>query len=191
MCFGQPSYLYRLSLVFLERDDAHIDWYRDQPGFIMNPNPYSAPLSDLNNHSSAIEDTALWNPAAAAWWSLLFTPIFGAIIQMKNWEALGQHKKARASKTWAITLVVVQVVITTWSALAPEESAIHGFTNLLAFMMLVSWYIASGREQVGWLKYAGYYEKRGWGMPFLIGVLALLGVVTCVVIVTMFKSSNG
>lgn len=35
------------------------------------------------------EKITLWNPNAAVNWSVLFTPIFGAWIQAKNWKALG------------------------------------------------------------------------------------------------------
>lgn len=33
---------------------------------------------------------ALWNPNAAANWSLLFTPLFGAYLHMLNWRSLGE-----------------------------------------------------------------------------------------------------
>lgn len=65
----------------------------------MSYNPYAAPQSDLDTQSKGLENVALWNPNAAGLWSLLFTPIFGSIIHMKNWNALGQPEKARASKT--------------------------------------------------------------------------------------------
>ena len=37
---------------------------------------------------------ALWNPDAAACWSMLFTPLFGTILVIRNWEALGEPKRA-------------------------------------------------------------------------------------------------
>jgi len=41
-------------------------------------------------------------------WSLLFTPAFGAFLQMRNWEALGEPSKAVTSRIWvAVTLVVL------------------------------------------------------------------------------------
>lgn len=42
----------------------------------------------------------LWNPNATTLWSLLFTPIFGSLLQNKNWEALGEQEKADNSKNW-------------------------------------------------------------------------------------------
>ena len=35
----------------------------------------------------------IWNPNAAANWSLIFTPAFGAYIQMLNWQRLGQEPR--------------------------------------------------------------------------------------------------
>ena len=37
---------------------------------------------------------AIWNPSAAAIWSLVFTPAFGVFIHMLNWQAPGQLQQA-------------------------------------------------------------------------------------------------
>ena len=44
--------------------------------------------------------TALFNPAAAAALSILFTPVFGAQLQALNWTALGEPGLARSSRLW-------------------------------------------------------------------------------------------
>ena len=65
-------------------------------------NPYAPPQADVE--PVAVETPAapsLWNPNAAASWSLIFTPIFGAILHMKNWEALGEPQKAAGARSWA------------------------------------------------------------------------------------------
>jgi hypothetical protein len=43
---------------------------------------------------------ALWNPNAAAGWSLLFTPAFGAFLHSRNADAMGRHSEAKANKFW-------------------------------------------------------------------------------------------
>jgi hypothetical protein len=49
--------------------------------------------------SDADAAPALWNPNAAANWSLLFSPMFGAWLHMKNWAALGEPERAAARRT--------------------------------------------------------------------------------------------
>ena len=44
----------------------------------------------------------LWNPNAAANWSLLFTPIFGSYLQFRNWQALGKKDEADNARNWFI-----------------------------------------------------------------------------------------
>jgi len=42
----------------------------------------------------ANEAGAIWNPNAAANWSILFTPAFGSYLQMLNWRTLSEPAKA-------------------------------------------------------------------------------------------------
>ena len=42
----------------------------------------------------------LYNPVWVLFGSLLFTPVFGGLLQAHNWEALGEHDKARGSRFW-------------------------------------------------------------------------------------------
>ena len=43
---------------------------------------------------------AVWNPDAAAGWSLIFSPVFGSYLHMCNWRTLSEPKKEASSKTW-------------------------------------------------------------------------------------------
>ncbi|MDB5747771.1 MAG: hypothetical protein JWP72_2619 [Massilia sp.] len=43
---------------------------------------------------------ALWRPSAVALWSLVFTPVFGSWLLMRNWQALGQPHAAAAARRW-------------------------------------------------------------------------------------------
>src|SRR5262249_50236839 len=42
----------------------------------------------------------LWNPGAAAIWSLLFGPAFGAWLHAVNWGVLGKPWRATANAIW-------------------------------------------------------------------------------------------
>ena len=54
----------------------------------MTPNPYAPPKAEVADVGRTEVAPALWNPNAAASWSLLFSPAFGAFLHMKNWQAL-------------------------------------------------------------------------------------------------------
>ena len=58
------------------------------------------------NHSNTDQELQLWNPNAAAIWSLFFTPIFGAWIHARNWKALNRQKEAR----WSMMAVFLYIL---------------------------------------------------------------------------------
>lgn len=86
------------------------------------------------------EAPPLWNPNAAANWSLLFSPVFGALLQMKNWEALGEDDKALNSKRRAIgagVAILVAVAVSIYSAISdsgPDITGSFGLPLLIACM---------------------------------------------------------
>ena len=51
--------------------------------------PPTAHVDDVHAARQSAVAPPLWNPGAAMAWSLLFSPIFGAFVHMKNWQALG------------------------------------------------------------------------------------------------------
>ena len=97
----------------------------------------------------------LWNPNAAANWSLLFSPAFGAYLHMKNWEALGETEKVNSSRTWFIF------------------SLILSFLGI-GFFVLIAWYFSIGKKQVTCIKenFGENYTRKSWSTPLLIGFSA-------------------
>jgi hypothetical protein len=77
----------------------------------MTPNRYAPPTADVADIGRGQTAPALWNPNAAASWSVLFSPAFGAFLHMKNWQALGEPAKASAAKIWAIATLLVMVIV--------------------------------------------------------------------------------
>ena len=55
-------------------------------------NPYSPPQSNTVSPPDS-PAPSLWNPDVAGAWSLLFTPIFGSVLLLKNWRAIGREDK--------------------------------------------------------------------------------------------------
>ena len=56
----------------------------------------------------------LYNPKLVCACALLFTPIFGALLQARNWEEMGIPENARASRVWVrstVWLIVVYLVL--------------------------------------------------------------------------------
>lgn len=143
----------------------------------MEMNPYCAPASHFDVPEST--SLSLWNPVAAVWWSLLFTPVFGSVVQMKNWHALGEHEKAGQAMIWSVSMAAVLIVASIISALNPALSRIGNLTGLL---VMVLWYVACAREQIDYVALKGAYSRRGWGMPILgaLGGFFALGMLVLV-----------
>lgn len=128
----------------------------------MTDNIYAPSTADLST-APARDDVApaLWNPDAAGNWSLLFTPLFGAILGYKNWVAIGDEEQARQAKVWVIVSAIVVLVI-----LAIPQ---------LGFPYLLVWYFVANRPHAKYVKerWGKDYPRRGWGKPLGIGVLGL------------------
>jgi uncharacterized membrane protein YfcA len=141
--------------------------------------PPKAPVADIVQGEAA---PALWNPGAAASWSLLFSPAFGALVHMKNWQALGEPEKAAASKKWAVIYIVTIVGLSVAEAFLRSNKTMPALVRLCGFVLLLSWYFASGKPQLEFVKsrYGKQYPRKGWAQPLLIAVGVLIGAVIVV-----------
>ena len=149
----------------------------------MAHNPYAPPKSEVADVAHGQVSPALWNPNAAANWSLLFSPAFGALVHMKNWQALGETAKASAAKVWAIATLVVLVVVSIATGFLPKNKALQGMSRLVTFAMLLAWYFTSGRGQAAFVKerFGTDYPRRGWAKPLVFAIVALVGFVIAMV----------
>ncbi|AKS43394.1 hypothetical protein [Wenzhouxiangella marina] len=127
----------------------------------MSQNPYAPPKSDLQ---PPVEDApAIWNPNAAGLWSLLFTPIFGASLVMKNWKAMGQPDRAGAAMIWVIVSIVMII---------PSI-----FIPFLGLVYLIVWYFSNQRPQAVYVRerWGQGYPRRSWALPLILAVAVLFG----------------
>ncbi len=110
----------------------------------------------------SVEKPNLWNPNAAANWSILFTPIFGAWLHSKNWKELGDEGKAKKSMYWAYAGFLVLFLSL--------------FISKLSFVFLLAWYFAAARKQVKYIKkeLGDEYERKAWKKPLKIGAVWLI-----------------
>jgi heme/copper-type cytochrome/quinol oxidase subunit 2 len=129
----------------------------------MPNNPFTPPKADLTPPTEVAEAPPMWNPDAAGLWSLLFTPVFGSTLVMKNWRALGEDGRARSALYWLIASVFMLVV---------------SFAGGIGLLWIIIWYFAAQRPQAQYIKerWGKDYPKRGWGIPLLIAVGAVIGV---------------
>jgi hypothetical protein len=135
----------------------------------MEPERYAPPTARVADVPAHDASPPLWNPDAAASWSLLFTPIFGAWLHMKNWEALGEARKARAAKAWASLSLVILVPMSLIQVWTP-------WLRYAAVALLLSWYVVSARGQARWVaeRYGKTYVRKGWTRPLLLAVIAMI-----------------
>jgi hypothetical protein len=141
----------------------------------MTTNPYTPPGADINDVNPTVSPQ-LWNPGAAVAWSLLFSPTFGALIQMKNWQALGEPEKARVSKIWAILNLLIVIGFSVFSMMLPENKLLDGLSRILGIVLLISWYVSNGREQNQYVKdrFGIDYPRKSWAKPLIFSVLVLV-----------------
>jgi hypothetical protein len=139
-------------------------------------NPYAPPTAEVADIAGDAKIAPpLWNPNAAANWSLLLTPAFGAFLHMRNWEALGEPKKALVAKTWFLLSVLLVAGVSLTSVMAPRllNSGVQG----IGVMLLFAWYFTGGRPQVSYVRtrFGKAYPRRGWLAPLASAVLMLIG----------------
>jgi hypothetical protein len=142
----------------------------------MSTNPYAPPKANVDDVAVAPvvnEAPPLWNPSAAARWSLLLSPIFGATLHMKNWQAMGETDKAAQSKKWVWGSVGFFVLLMVAGMVLPDTKAIDLLSRGAGLGLLIAWYSLSARDQVRFItrRFGGNYPKRGWGRPLLYALL--------------------
>ena len=137
----------------------------------------------MSNESRVeIATISLWNPNAAANWSLLFSPVFGAWLHAKNWSVLGDEGKAKQSMYW----VYVGIAFLIFAILLPEK-----ISRSMGIGYLFGWYFSSAKQQTKHIKEKlnNEYEKKGWAKPIGIAVASLAAfIIVAGVVATNFDS---
>ena len=159
----------------------------------METNRFAPPRAEVADVVQGRVAPALWNPSAAARWSILLTPAFGALLQMKNWQALGEPDKAASSKVWVIVNLLALGAIVLASAFLPDTKALDALSRAATFGLLLAWYFASGRKQSPFVRarFGDSYPRRGWAKPLLLALAAFIGFALAVVCVTLVASALG
>lgn len=132
----------------------------------MQTSNQSTPDLGSPTNSSVATVPELWNPNAAALWSLLFTPIFGSALMMMNWKTMGNKAEADKSLCW---LVVSVLMICFYAFLSDSVSG--GISTLF----LVIWYFLSASQQISYVKreFGEKYQRKDWKVPLLIAGISV------------------
>ena len=139
-------------------------------------------LGSSYNDKSSVKAVEIWNPSAAANWSLLFSPVFGAFLQAQNWKVLGEQKKHESSMLWVYSggLILLLVVIV---------PSIQQYGGGIGFLWLLIWYFTASKKQAAYIKekYDDNYPKKGWFKPVLVAI----GIIFALIIVVSVIESKG
>jgi hypothetical protein len=118
----------------------------------------------------------LWNPRAAAWWSLMFSPAFGAYLLMLNWQNLGKPEKAAEARTWFQTVCgffALNLIVEVFCAAHGTENPIP---NSIGLALTATWYVLSARPQEKYVDELqhGDYVRKAWPKPLSIALAVTL-----------------
>lgn len=118
----------------------------------------------------------LWNPDLAALLSILFSPIFGAIIHALNWKRLGQPRRALAAWIWAGLILLVFVGVAIYGGMARiNERTIDAYFRLTQLFTLILWYFGTARAQGKFIvsQFRNEYHRESWLIPLLVAVVLI------------------
>lgn len=124
----------------------------------------------------ARHDIALWNPDAAALFSLLLTPLFGATLHFLNSRRLGDDTQSLKAR-----LALASGALVTFGALSIGFSNDVSVSNTFAASGMVAvytllWYvfIGHGQSQLVSARYGARYRKMTLWVPVVIALAMLL-----------------
>jgi hypothetical protein len=141
--------------------------------------PYASPLMDGPVPTKV---PALWDPEVAADWSLLFSPAFGAALQMRNWQLMGRPHEAAMSRNWVIGSLIFGLLAIVLSVQLGSNGV--AMSCSLYLILLLVWYQNSAKAQAMYVKrlYGQAYPHREWGKPIALVVGLIVYVLVCLYI---------
>lgn len=121
------------------------------------------------------EAFALWNPTAAALWSLLLSPALGAWLLKRNWERLGHPDKARGAFGWFFFVIGLNLANLGMILAAPRfEWDFDGLPAWVGLAVFGVWCCLSAYPQIRYVDdhIGEAYPRRSWAAPILIAIMA-------------------
>lgn len=133
----------------------------------------------------------LWNPNAAANWSLLLTPAFGPFLHAANWRVLGRPDRAAKNMIWVWATLALMAINLFGTMILPNSEYFARVMQVGLIGSLASWYFLQGRVQSRYVEQVlgDEYVRKEWGRPlsiaaFAFGAYIVLFFVTAIVTYT-------
>ena len=138
-----------------------------------NSSPYAIPVSSGqpdNVNSVQLDNVRLWNPETAGVCSFFLSPIFGSYIARKNWQALGETEEAALSRKWLVASVVMLLMALIGNVVT------NGSGNFIGIVFLLTWYFASLKRQVKFIKSNQIsYIRKPWLKVLSLALVSIYG----------------
>ena len=128
----------------------------------MSNTSVSEPSLQSGNDKNQEIAPALWNPTIVGALSTIFSPVFGSILILLNWQALGIKEKIRSALLWLIISIIMLVVIFyDWPVLLPV---------FIYLTYLIVWYLYLVKPQANYISehWKQTYTRRSWPWQLLI-----------------------
>lgn len=118
--------------------------------------------------------SALWNPVATLFWSVLFTPAFGAWIVMHNWRLLGNAVQARIAQRWLVAGLVLLGLHVLAQAICARLHTEPVLLQWVSVLFAMAWGTNGALPQILEVKrrYGERYARRAWDGPLVVALLA-------------------
>jgi hypothetical protein len=131
---------------------------------------------------------ALWNPNAAACWSLVFSPAFGAYLHARNAEILGRKEEAKANRVWFYGSVIFFGLILISEFIPVIPDVVYRGAGL---GILIGWYATLGTKQIKHVKDAlqNQYERKSWSKPIAIGCGCIAAYIITAILLNLVVSA--
>lgn len=132
------------------------------------------PLFGASKQKTTPSSTTLWSPDKAAFFSVFFSPTFGAIIHALNWHQLGQKSKAIQSWLWAAAIFIAFNVVAVYGySRQYDNEEVIKLLQLTQMITIVVWYFLSARAQSKFVanQFKDGYTRNSWFNPFCISII--------------------
>lgn len=123
------------------------------------------------NAKSTTPKFRLYNPKWVCAASLLFTPIFGGLLQAKNWEQLGERDEARISRFWVRSSIWLVIVYLIMQVIFRHEPVMAWAGPWFLVVLWAAWMITHGRKQIRHVNALSAWEALPFGKTMTIGIL--------------------
>ncbi len=135
----------------------------------------AAPTDAPEPQAAAAPMGKLLSPTAIANLSLLFGPFWGAYLVSRNWEAVGDHARARRSLLWLTIGLPVSLAI--WFATGIPVTFPWAISGIIGLLSTLAWYYFDGKKQMNQFKEDGIVQfSESWVMPICLGLVIVSGI---------------